>query len=424
VTGLLVRYARWLHTGWPAGTVEPLPDVREDGSTVVPGLYVAGDLTGIPLLKFAADGGAKVVATILADPAFARRTTQSGVTDLAIVGAGVAGMSAALAARKAGLDAVVLEAGEPFATIVNFPVGKPIFTYPSAMVPAGELKVTASVKEALVDELRSQATAAGIVPVSARVERVRRAGDRLEVVVEGGAPIRAHRVLLAAGRSGDYRRLDVPGEGLGKVSNRLHDPADFRGRDVLVVGGGDSALESAVALAAAGGRVTLAHRAAELTRPKPELRQAARERTDIQWRPETTVRAIRPGEVDLADGAGRVETMRNDAVFTMLGREAPLGLLRRSGIPIRGDRSLATWLSLAAVLAAFAFIYNWKANGVVAAALKARGWFPFTMPGDFGSPGFWYSLAYCACIVVFGWKRIVKRNTPYVTAQTLTLTAV
>ena len=424
MTGLLVRYARWLHTGWPAGTVEPLPEVREDGSTVVPGLYVAGDLTGIPLLKFAADSGAKVVATILADPAFARRAKQSGVADLAIVGAGVAGMSAALAARKAGLDAVVIEASEPFATIANFPVAKPIFTYPTSMVPAGELKVTANVKEALVDELRSQTSWAGIEPVTARVERVRRAGDRLEVVIEEGPPIRAHRVLLAAGRSGDYRRLDVPGEGLGKVSNRLHDPADFRGREVLVAGGGDSALESAIALAAAGGRVTLAHRAAELTRPNPALVRAARERTDIRWKPGTTVREIRAGEVDLADGAGRAETIRNDAVFTMLGRQAPLGLLRRSGVPIRGERSLATWLSLAAVLAAFAFVYNWKANGVVAAAFKTRGWFPFTLPGVFGSPGFWYSLAYCACIVVFGWKRIVKRRTPYVTAQTLTLMAV
>ena len=67
---LLGRYARWLHTQWPAGTVEKLPAVNPDGSTRVPGLYVAGDLTGIPLLKFAADTGARAVQTIAGDPAF------------------------------------------------------------------------------------------------------------------------------------------------------------------------------------------------------------------------------------------------------------------------------------------------------------------------------------------------------------------
>src|SRR5512139_3886183 len=66
--GLLSRYARWLHTRWPAGRVEKLPEVAEDGSTRVPGLYVAGDLTGIPLLKFALDSGVRVVRRIASDP--------------------------------------------------------------------------------------------------------------------------------------------------------------------------------------------------------------------------------------------------------------------------------------------------------------------------------------------------------------------
>ena len=100
----VARYARWLHTRWPAGTVEKLPDVREDGTTAISGVRITGDLTGIPLLKFASDSGARAVRAILAEPGFApERRRQEGVLDLAIVGAGVSGVAAAIEARRAGL---------------------------------------------------------------------------------------------------------------------------------------------------------------------------------------------------------------------------------------------------------------------------------------------------------------------------------
>src|SRR5262245_14066401 len=129
---LVARYTRWLHTRWPAGTVEKLPEVRADGSTNVPGLYIVGDLTGIPLLKVSADPAGRAVETIARDPSFVARDRPPGESayDLVVVGGGVSGMSAALAARKLGWRLVILEASEPFSTVVNFPKGKPIFTYP------------------------------------------------------------------------------------------------------------------------------------------------------------------------------------------------------------------------------------------------------------------------------------------------------
>src|SRR5262249_51894503 len=156
---------------------EPLPEIREDGSTAVPGLYVAGDLRGIPLLKFAADSGARVVRTIADDPGFRSRMKTPGVVDLLIVGGGVSGMAAALEAKRAGIDAVVLESSEAFATVVNFPKGKPIFVYPTAMTPAGALALTAKVKEPLVDELRRQIDGAGIVLRRGKAERIARRGE-------------------------------------------------------------------------------------------------------------------------------------------------------------------------------------------------------------------------------------------------------
>ncbi|HEX9187925.1 MAG TPA: FAD-binding protein, partial [Vicinamibacteria bacterium] len=118
-TNPVARYLDWLHLRWPAGTVEPLPEVRPDGSTAVPGLFVVGDLTGVPLLKLASDGGARAVRAIVADPRFPGRAVEDGVLDLVIVGGGVAGMAAALEARRHGLRFEVLEATEPFSTIVN-----------------------------------------------------------------------------------------------------------------------------------------------------------------------------------------------------------------------------------------------------------------------------------------------------------------
>src|SRR5688500_13139156 len=137
----LSRYARWLHLKWPAGTVEKLPQVNADGSTNVPGLYVVGDLTGVPLLKFSSDTGARVVEQIARD---GEREPSGGAAagplDLVIIGAGVSGMAAALQATKSKLRIEIIESAEAFFTVVNFPARKPIFTYPSGMTPAGDLQ--------------------------------------------------------------------------------------------------------------------------------------------------------------------------------------------------------------------------------------------------------------------------------------------
>ncbi len=270
---MIKRYVQWLHTRWPAGKVERLPLVREDFSTNVPGLYVVGDVAGIPLLKFAADSGARAVRAIVGDASFWRRDeSDSAVLDLAIVGGGVAGFSAALEARKHGVRFELFEVSEPFSTVVNFPKGKPIYTYPTEMTPVGELQFSekSNVKEGLLEDLWDQTHRAGIQPRIARVPQVERRGSLLELVIPGGLNVRAHRVVVAIGRSGDFRKLGAAGENSDKVYNRLHDPNDFRGQDVLVVGGGDSALEASIALAAAGSRVTVSYRKPEFSRPKPE----------------------------------------------------------------------------------------------------------------------------------------------------------
>jgi thioredoxin reductase/ferredoxin len=363
--------------------------------------------------------------------------------DLVILGAGVAGMAAALAARKRGLRFLVLEASEPFSTIVNFPKRKPIFTYPKEMQPRGDLKVTADVKEALLEELRAQAEQVDLpVVLGVSAAGLKRSGKGYEVVLapDGAprpwrtdrlpdawkSPLRARNVIIALGRSGNYRRLDVPGEELPKVYNRLHDPAKFAGQQVLVVGGGDSALEAAAALADAGAAVSLSYRGKELTRPKPENTEAVHSRP-IDLLLESRVKEIRADEVDLeSDSASR--TLPNDSVFALIGRDPPLAFFRRSSIPIVGEMTPRRWTALAGFVAFCALMYAWK-FGLLASGLHWIGGrdsasLVGTTVNAAKDPSFFYSLAYCVLVVGFGLRRIRRRRTPYVKLQTTVLAAV
>ncbi|MBL1218447.1 MAG: 4Fe-4S binding protein [Planctomycetes bacterium] len=470
----LHSYVQWLHTRWPAGTVEKLPNVNEDGSTNVPGLYVAGDLTGVPLLKMASDSGARVVQALAQRHALP--ADHDDTLDLAVIGAGVAGLAAALEARTLGLRFAIYESAEPLATIANFPKGKPIFTYPEDMTPAGSLQFheQSSIKEGLLDDLRQQALTGdqAITPVIAHVDHVAQSQSGTALEVHFGdkdmQPVRARTVLVAIGRSGNHRTLNVPGEDLPKVYNRLHDPKDYAGQRALVVGGGDSALETAIALAENGASVTLSYRKPEFSRAKPDnVERADRLIGDLQdavpGRIRTLFRSsvaeIHDDDVVLnTDGAGHTESIPNDVVFTMIGREAPLDFFRRSGVRIRGEWSPWSIASLCLFFLFCVFMYHWKKTGVhiidvpplswvtgIGDWWSGHGWFPYNLPDwwaslggvfadpttalgtlkiSIGEPGFFYSIAYCLAVIIFGIDRMRRRRTQYVRVQTLTLMAV
>jgi len=477
----IVAYTRWLHTRWPAGAVEKLPVTGENGITNLPGVRIVGDLSGIPLLKFSSQTATNAVRAMLKEPAFQKRdTSQADVLDLAIIGAGVGGVSAAIEAKKAQLRFAVYEATQLFSTVVNFPKAKPIYTYPTELKLDGGLIFHATVKEALVEEMEAQQRAAGVEPVAARIERLERSGNLLVLHHADGKTARAHRVIVAIGRSGNFRKLGCPGENLDKVYNRLFDPKEYAGKEVLVVGGGDTALETSIAIAACGGKVTLSYRKREFARPKPEnveklqllvkdpaarvaVERPTSERVttaansymrgdkapgSVRLMMETSVQKIEPTSATLRDASGQTQTIPNDVVFTMLGREAPLDFFRRSGIPIRGEWSPKTWVSFLAFFAFCSFLYVWKAGSHLNQVFQQRHWFPFDVPAwlqtvggsiaaasanprtllgtltiDLADPGFYYSMGYTLLIFGFGLRRIRRRNTAYVRLQTYTLMA-
>ncbi len=456
---ILSRYTHWLHTQWPAGVVEKLPEVQEDGSTNVPGVYVVGDLTGIPLLKFSSDTGAKAVSSILKDPSFDGQRGEEGVLDLAIIGAGVSGVAAAMEAKKAGLNYKIYEASEIFSTVANFPKRKPIYTYPTDMVPEGDLQFQATVKEDLMVEMEEQRQKAGVEITYTRIEKIEHKGGKLLLHHEEKTTPTL-RVIIAIGRSGNFRKLDCPGENLDKVSNRLHDPKDYAGKQILVVGGGDSALETAIALTCCGAHVTLSYRKKEFSRPKPdnlESIQALEEDPSCPAAVErpsservttaasssmrgdkavgsltlalaTSVKEIKHNNITLVEESGEEKQISNDAVFSMIGREAPLDFFRRSGINISGEWRKKTWVSFSLFFAFCIFLYHWKSYGQVFYWIRNLGADPTNLVGStinaMKDPSFYYTLAYSLCVVIFGIKRIRRRKTPYVKVQTYTLMAI
>ncbi|MDQ6808248.1 MAG: NAD(P)-binding domain-containing protein [Verrucomicrobiota bacterium] len=437
---LLSRYTKWLHTQWPAGTVEPLPVSGKDGVTALPRVRIVGDLSGIPLLKFSSATGARAVRAITHEPDFRdqkERTTD--ILDLAIIGGGVAGISAAIEAKKLGLNFTVFEATETFSTVLNFPKAKPIYTYPTEMKLEGGLQFNAEVKEALLAEMEDQRRQAGIEPERARIERIEGAARGLILHRSDESTVGARRVIIAIGRSGNFRKLGIEGEELDKVYNRLFDPKEFDGKNALVVGGGDSALETAIALTESGARVTLSYRGKKFSRPKgkniegvkrlasqgsaapvavepgPRLARpsdvspAARKNEIEVEQPTsqfvtsamtrgmssdkeggslalalgTAVSRIGPDRVFLSDGT----ELENDVVFTMLGREAPLDFFRRSALAIRGESDARGWLALFGFLACCVFVYLWKSGGLTES--WTNPW-PENMPAVLHSLGGWW----------------------------------
>ncbi|HEY3170600.1 MAG TPA: NAD(P)-binding protein, partial [Thermoanaerobaculia bacterium] len=140
---------------------------------------------GIPLLKFSSDTGARAVQAIRNEPDFREKTGSApGVLDLAIVGGGVSGVAAAIEAKKEGLSFQIFEAAEIFSTVANFPKGKPIYTYPTGMKPAGELQFRSEVhpKEVLLEDLEKERRKAGVEVTTARIERIEHKGNALLLI--------------------------------------------------------------------------------------------------------------------------------------------------------------------------------------------------------------------------------------------------
>lgn len=430
--------------------VRELPEIDAKHESNVAGLYVIGDLTDAPIIKVALRQGHEVAQTVLQSLPAAERG-DAEVYDVIVIGAGPAGIGAGLALREAGARFLILERARPFATIQNFPKGKLIFSEPREFESPGNFWFEDATKEELVERW-DEALDSHALPIQQpeEVTGARKQGDHFVVETTVGASgldrqhadgadaaagakntYRARRVILATGKRGQVRRLGVPGEDLDHVRYALKDPKAHGGQRVLVVGGGDSAVETAAALAEGGAAVTISYRKEAFHRAKAKNQQriaALIEAGQVDARFNSTVSEI-TAEAATLQQDGEAVTLPAEAVYIQIGTKLPLGFLRRLGIRMKGEMTWlrASWVTGFAMLTYLFYILKSGLTEQDGVMVAKRGFFPFGagdplgwLPGalqvDLGfrtvDGSFWGTFIYAMLILVFGIQAMRKYPAP------------
>jgi thioredoxin reductase len=316
-----------------------VPDVTLDFETNVAGMFIAGELGGRGLIKNAINEG-KVAVEAIAERLRAKRGVPTGPAgagpyDVLIVGSGPAGLSAGLEAIRQGLRYLVLEQGAAAESIRRYPRHKLLLAEPTELPLYGSLFIRDGTKEALLAVWEQAIAQSGLaLRTGHRVTDIRVEGGLFNVASDHGS-FAAHHVILAMGRRGTPRRLEVGGEELTKVVYDVAEMEAFRGRRVLVVGGGDAAIESALGLLAqAGTEVVLCHRGEDFPRLKERNRvklDDARAQGRLRVLLGARVLEIRKDAVAL-EVRGAPEVIPNDDVIVRIGGVPPNALLERIGV--------------------------------------------------------------------------------------------
>lgn len=311
-----------------------LPHVSQSFETNVKGLYIAGELGGMGLIKNAVEQGRQAVENIAA----AVRFNQLLPFDLIIIGAGPAGISAALTAKKNKIRAIVLEQDSLGGTVFSFPRSKIVMTSPMDLPLFGKVKLTETSKSELLD-LWNKVLDKNEISIReyCKADSITKDENGFHVLTQSGEVMQSAAVLLAIGRRGTPRKLGIQGEQLEKVSYRLLEPEDIRNKHIIIVGGGDSAVESAMLLAG-NNTVTLSYRGDSFGRLKPKNREKIEKAIaagELAMRFNSRLLSIENEKVTLAVGdEGTGAELQNDLVYIFAGGELPTQFLEKTGVTI------------------------------------------------------------------------------------------
>jgi len=312
-----------------------IPLVDPDFQTSVPGIFIAGELGGMGLIKNAIEQGRQALDSVKKLKGLGNPER----LDVVIVGAGPAGFAASLGAKKEKLRYVTIEQDSLGGTVAHFPRGKLVMTKPAELPIVGKIKFTETTKEELLQfwqkverdtkiEIKYNERVTGITSMPD--------GKSFQVTTTKGS-YETRAVMLTIGRRGTPRQLGVPGEEHSKVVYRLIDPEQYRDQRVLVVGGGDSALEAAHSIAEQPGTtVTLSYRSAAFSRAKAKNREKVESLAAVgrlQVLLNSNVKEIQPDSV-LIEAEGKSIALGNDAVIVSAGGILPTGFLKEVGITV------------------------------------------------------------------------------------------
>ncbi len=313
-----------------------LPQVDPDFQTNQPGVYIVGELGGMGLIRNAVSQGRQAADHIIAGD----RRGDGKTLDALVVGAGPAGTSATLRLMEAGLRILLLEREAFGGTITHYPRAKVVMTGSLDFPIYGRVSKRKMSKEQLVSLWEDIREKTGLrVAVEELVEKIERGPDQSWLVSSTGGVFKTANVLLALGRRGSPRKLDVPGEEQSKVVYRVIEPEGFQGQHVLVVGGGNAAVESAFALIDGGkcASVTISYRKntfARCRQPNRKRIEAEIEGGRLTALLGTEVEEIFEDRVSLRNASREPISIENDAVVVQVGGTAPTDLLQNVGIEI------------------------------------------------------------------------------------------
>ncbi len=313
-----------------------IPHVGSDFQTNIPGIFIAGELGGMGLIRNAIEQGRQAMENIV-NSLQADKNGRDLPLDVVVIGAGPAGFSASLSAMQHKLRFVTLEQDSFGGTVAHFPRGKLVMTAPATLPLYGKMNFRETTKEILLELWYDVMKKTGLrVLYGEGVKKIMPTENGF-VVVTASARYATKTVLLAIGRRGTPRKLNIPGEEQSKVVYRLIDAEQYKGQHVLIVGGGDSALEAAISIAQQPDTTTsIAYRSKSFSRAKQKNRQLIeklQKSGDLQVLFETTPQSISPTEVVLQQKDQTI-VLDNQAVIICAGGILPTGFLKETGIDV------------------------------------------------------------------------------------------
>lgn len=312
-----------------------LPQLLPTFETNVKGIFIAGELGGMGLIKNAVEQGKQAVENI----AKTIQKNSKADYDLIIVGAGPAGISATLAAKKSGLKALTLEQDTLGGTVYTYPRSKIVMTHPMDLPLFGKIKLRETTKDELLNLWNKVLSDNEIqIKEKSKVEDIKAVDDLFEVYVNAHEKFTTQAVLLALGRRGTPRKLNIEGEMSSKVAYRLLEPEHIKDKNILVVGGGDSAVEAALMLANQN-KVILSYRSEKFSRLKARntaIINSAMTAGLLEVKFNSNLISIKDKSVTIVEeSANKTVEIPNDLVYIFAGGELPIGFLKKTGIEVK-----------------------------------------------------------------------------------------